>query len=152
MLQDLLIEKASEKDVALILNFIKELAVYEKLETEVVASEELLREALFGKETNAEVLIAYYKNQAVGFAVFFHNFSTFLGRRGIYLEDVFVKPEMRGKGIGKALLTHIFSLAKERNCGRVEWSVLNWNESAINFYKSLGAVPMDEWTVFRLKV
>ena len=143
------IEKAREDDLALILSFIKELAEYERLAHEVVATEELLRETLFGERAKAEVVIAYDEEQAVGFALFFHNFSTFLGRPGIYLEDLYVQPHARGKGIGRALLSHLARLAKERRCGRLEWAVLDWNEPAIKFYKKLGAVPMNEWTVFR---
>ena len=144
------IRKATRKDVPLILFFIKALSEYEKLAHEVVANEKVLRETLFGKRQYAEVIFAYYDNKPAGYALFFHNFSTFLGRPGIYLEDVFVIPEFRGKGIGKALLVELAKLAQERKCGRMEWAVLNWNEPAINFYKRLGAVPMSEWTVFRL--
>ncbi len=149
-LSNLTIEFATDQDIALILTFIKELAEYERLPHEVVATEEILRETLFGKRAYAEVIIARYENKPVGFALFFHSFSTFLGRPGIYLEDLYVQPTMRGKGIGKALLVYLAQLAKERKCGRLEWAVLNWNESAINFYKSLSAKPMDEWTVYRL--
>jgi GNAT superfamily N-acetyltransferase len=143
------IEKARETDISLILSFIRELAEYERLSHEVVATEELLRESLFGESARAEVVIAYYDEQAVGFALFFHNFSTFVGRPGIYLEDLYVQPQARGLGIGRALLVYLARLAKERRCGRLEWAVLDWNEPAIRFYKNLGAVPMDEWTVFR---
>ena len=144
------IEKAREGDVSLILSFIKELAEYERLSHEVVATEEMLRASLFGERPLAEVVIAYdADDRAVGFALFFHNFSTFLGRPGIYLEDLYVQPHARGKGFGRALLSFLARLAKERHCGRLEWAVLDWNEPAINFYKKLGAVPMDEWTVFR---
>lgn len=141
---------ATVDDVGMVLAFIRELADYEKLAHEVVADEPTLRGSLFGDRQVAEVLIAEYHNAPVGFALFFHNFSTFLGRPGIYLEDLYVKPEARGRGIGKALLTYIARLATERGCGRVEWWVLDWNRTAIEFYDSLGAVPMDEWTVFRL--
>ena len=134
----------------LILSFIKKLAVYERLEHEAVATEEILRETLFGERPSAEVVIGYYQNKPVCFALFFHSFSTFLGRPGIYLEDLFVDEEQRGKGFGKALLVYLARLAVERNCGRLEWAVLNWNEPAIRFYQSLGARPMDEWTVYRL--
>ena len=144
------IEPARERDVPLILDLIKGLAVYEKLADEVVATEDGLRESLFGGKPAAEVVIAYAGDEPVGFALFFHNFSTFLGRRGLYLEDLFVRPEWRGRGAGRALLTHLAKIAAERECGRFEWSVLDWNEPAINFYKSLGARPMDEWTVFRV--
>jgi len=143
------IEKAREEDLSLILSFIKELAEYERLAHEVVATEELLRESLFGERARAEVVIAYDGGQAVGFALFFHNFSTFVGRPGIYLEDLYVRPQARGRGIGRALLAYLARLAKERRCGRLEWAVLDWNEPAIRFYKNLGAVPMEEWTVFR---
>lgn len=144
------IASATPNDVPLILAFIKELAVYEKLEHEVVATEEILEETLFGKRPYAEVLIASYDSQPVGYALFFHSFSTFMGRPGLYLEDVYVQPTMRGKGVGKALLVHLARLAVERSCGRFEWSVLDWNEPSIGFYRSLGAQPMNEWTVFRL--
>ena len=145
------IAPAAERDLSLILSFIKKLADYEKLSHQVVATEDLLRDALFGSRPVAEVLIAYWNDEPAGFALFFHNFSTFLGRRGIYLEDLFVDPAQRGKGIGKALLLHLAKLAKERNCGRFEWAVLDWNKPAIDFYKSLGAVPLDDWTLFRLE-
>ncbi len=147
---DLKIKFATEDDVALILSLIKGIAEYEKLLHEVVATEEVLRNSLFGKQKFAEVLIAYYKGEPAGFALFFHNFSTFIGRPGIYLEDLFVKPELRGKGIGEILLSYLGKLAIERKCGRIEWSVLDWNEPAIKFYKNLGARAMDEWTVFRV--
>lgn len=137
-------------DVPLILGFIRQLASYEKLAHEVRATEGLLRETLFGPRPYAEVVIAELRGEPVGFALFFHSFSTFLGRPGLYLEDLFVVPERRGLGIGKVLLVHLSKLAKERGLGRVEWSVLNWNEPAIRFYRSLGATPMDEWTVYRL--
>jgi GNAT superfamily N-acetyltransferase len=144
------IKFATINDVPLILDFIKQLAEYEKLLHEVVATEDILRETLFGKKAHAEVIIAYYQNEAIGFALFFHNFSTFLGRPGIYLEDLFIKPEFRGHGFGKKMLAYLAKLAKERNCGRLEWWVLDWNKSAIDFYKSIGAKAMDEWTVFRV--
>jgi GNAT superfamily N-acetyltransferase len=144
------IREAAEEDVPLILGFIKELAEYERLAHEVVADEEDLRKYLFGARSYAEVLIGYYKEKPVGFALFFHNFSTFLGRPGIYLEDLYVRPEYRGKGIGKALLSSVAGLAVKRNCGRLEWSVLDWNEPAIEFYRSLGAMPMEDWTTFRV--
>ncbi len=147
---DIKLRIAEEKDVAVILNFIKELAEYEKLSHEVNANEELLRKTLFGDKKFAEVIIAEYKNEPAGFALFFHNYSTFLGKPGIYLEDLFVKVDLRGKGIGKILLAYLGKLAVERDCGRIEWAVLDWNEPSINFYKNLGAKPMDEWTVFRV--
>ena len=148
--EKLVIREATKKDVPLILSLIKELAMYEKLLHEVVATEDQLTEMLFGQKKYAEVLIANYDNENAGFALFFHNFSTFLGKPGIYLEDLYVKPQLRGKGIGKSLLLSLVKLAKERNCGRVEWAVLNWNEPSIKFYESLGAKPMNQWTVYRL--
>jgi GNAT superfamily N-acetyltransferase len=144
------IRQANEQDVPLILAFIKELAEYEKLSHEVVATAEQVAEELFGSRAVIEAVLAYVDDRAVGFALYFHNFSTFLGRRGLYLEDLYVSPSARGKGVGKALLVHLARLAKQRNCGRFEWAVLNWNQSAINFYESLGAKPMNEWTVYRL--
>ena len=144
------IRTAKKEDVHLILSFIKELAEYEHLAQEVVATEEMLTESLFGKDSITEVLLAYYNNKPVGFALFFHNFSTFLGRKGIYLEDIYVKPQYRGKGIGKALLVKLAKIAKERNCGRLGWAVLNWNKAAIEFFESLGAIPMDEWRTYRM--
>ncbi|CAK7072891.1 GNAT family N-acetyltransferase [Tissierella sp.] len=140
---------AEEKDVKLILDFIKELADYEKLLHEVVATEEILMDSLFIRKS-AEVIIGEHDGEPVGFALFFHNFSTFLGRPGIYLEDLYVRPEMRGKGYGKIFLSFLAKLAIERNCGRFEWWCIDWNEPSINFYKSIGAVPMDEWTVYRV--
>lgn len=139
---------AEEKDVARILFFIRELAAYEKMSDEVVATEELLREWIFEKK-KAEVLFAQEDGKEIGFALFFHNFSTFLGRAGIYLEDLYVMEEYRGRGYGKALLRKLAALALERGCGRLEWSCLDWNRPSIEFYRSLGAVPMDEWTVYR---
>ncbi|MFA5575687.1 MAG: GNAT family N-acetyltransferase [Tissierellaceae bacterium] len=147
--EDFTIRFADESDLGLILDFIKELADYEKLLHEVVATEEILRESLFVRKA-AEVIIGEYKGEAVGFALFFHNFSTFLGRPGIYLEDLYVRPEMRGKGYGKLLLAFLARLAKERNCGRFEWWCIDWNQPSIDFYKSIGAVAMDEWTVYRV--
>ena len=141
---------AGQADAPLILQFIKGLAEYEKLTHEVRATETQLRETLFGARRYAEVIIGEYKGEPVGFALFFHNYSTFLGQPGIYLEDLFVQPGMRGRGFGKALFTFLARLAVERNCGRLEWAVLDWNAPAIGFYKKLGATPMDEWTVFRL--
>lgn len=145
----LAIREADESDIPLILRFIRALADYEKLAHEVVATEEQLRATLFERR-HAEVLIAEWDSRPAGFALFFHNYSTFLARPGIYLEDLFVDPEYRGRGIGKALLERLARLANQRGCGRVEWSVLDWNQPAIDFYKSLGAHPKDEWTVFQL--
>jgi GNAT superfamily N-acetyltransferase len=147
---ELEIRVATEEDVPLILYFIKELAEYERLSHEVSATEETLKEFLFGERRVAEALLGYLGDDPAGFALFFHNFSTFLGRPGIYLEDLYVRPEFRGTGIGRALLVHLARLAKERGCGRLEWWVLDWNEPAIEFYKSIGAVPMDDWTVYRV--
>jgi len=141
---------ATEADVPVLLAFIRKLAEYEKLADEVEATEEHVRSALFGPKRVAEALLAFLGGEPVAFAVFFHNFSTFLGRPGIYLEDLFVDPPQRGKGIGKALLVELARLARARNCGRLEWAVLDWNESAIEFYRSLGAVAMEDWTIFRL--
>lgn len=140
---------AEEKDLPLILQFIKELAAYEKMSDEVVATEALLKEWIFEKK-KAEVLFALEDGAEVGFALFFHNFSTFLGRAGIYLEDLFVKPDHRGKGYGKGLLKELARIAVERGCGRLEWSCLNWNKPSIDFYLSLGAEPMKDWTVYRI--
>ena len=147
---DFHIRPAAEADVPLVLQFIKELAHYERLPHEVVATEESLRETLFGPRPYAEVSLCYLADTPAAFALYFHNYSTFLGRPGIYLEDLYVKEEFRGRGLGRALLRGLARLALERGCGRLEWSVLDWNEPAIKFYKALGAVPMDEWTVFRL--
>ncbi len=143
------IRYAERKDTAIILNFIKDLAVYENMLDQVVATEELLGEWLFDKKA-AEVIFALEDGREVGFALFFHNFSTFLGRAGIYLEDLFVLPEYRGRGFGKGLLRKLAQIALERGCGRLEWSCLDWNRPSIDFYLSLGAQPMDEWTVYRL--
>ncbi|WP_407647653.1 GNAT family N-acetyltransferase [Clostridium brassicae] len=148
-LNDFKLRFAEVKDVSIILEFIKELADYEKMLNEVVATEEILTESLFEKRI-AEVIIGEYKKEPVAFALFFHNFSTFLGKPGIYLEDLYVKPEIRGKGIGKIMLSFLAKLAVERNCGRLEWSCLDWNEPSIEFYKQMGAIPMDEWTVYRV--
>ena len=149
-LPDFVLREARAEDCGLILAFIRELAEYEKLSHEVVATEETLRETLFGEHPRGEVVIGEHRGKAVGYALFFHNFSTFTGRPGIYLEDIYVKPEMRGRGYGKCLLTYVARLAVERKCTRMEWSVLDWNEPSIRFYRSLGAVAMDEWTVQRL--
>ena len=140
---------AQEEDITLILEFIKDLARYEKMLDDVSATKKLLTETLFEKEV-AEVIIAEYKDEAVGFAVFFHNMSTFLAKPGLYIEDIFIKPEMRGKGFGKTIFAYIANLAKERNCGRLEWSCLDWNQPAIDFYESIGAEALDEWIGFRL--
>ncbi|HEU0012349.1 MAG TPA: GNAT family N-acetyltransferase [Longimicrobium sp.] len=144
------IRAAVEGDVPLVLRFIRELAEYERLLHEVVATEERLRATLFGPRPGAEAVIAEVDGEAAGFALFFHNYSTFLAQPGIYLEDLYVRPEMRGHGVGRALLAHLAALARERGCGRLEWWVLDWNEPAIAFYRRLGAQPMSEWTVFRL--
>lgn len=145
-----IIRKAGEEDISLILHFIKGLAEYEKLSHEVTANEQLLKDHLFGENSYAEVLIGEQDETPVGFALFFHNFSTFLAKPGIYLEDLFVLPDYRGNGYGTAILSYLAQLAIKRNCGRLEWSVLNWNEPAIQFYESLDAVPMDGWTVYRV--
>jgi len=137
-------------DVPLILRLIKALSVYEKLEDRVVATEEKVEKALFGPRPYAETLIAELDGEPVGFALFFHNFSTFLAQPGIYLEDLFVEPDHRGAGIGRALLARLAEIAIERDCGRLEWAVLDWNKDAIGFYERLGAQPQDEWTVYRL--
>ncbi len=142
---------ANPDQIALVLSFIRKLAIYEKLTHEVVVTEELLREFLFGERPAAEVAFAYLNGEAVGFAVFFTSFSTFVGRPGLYLEDLYVDPEARGLGIGKTLLRYLAKLAVKRNYGRVEWSVLDWNKPSIDFYLSLGAEALDEWTVYRLQ-
>src|SRR6202051_5204702 len=144
------IRSAKVADVPIILQLIRDLATYERAPNEVTATEEQLVDVLFGEKPSAEVLLAFEEETPVGFAVFFHNFSTWLGRPGLYLEDLFVRPEQRGKGYGRALLIHLAKIARERGCGRMEWAVLNWNEPAIKFYRKLAAKPMDEWTVFRL--
>lgn len=141
--------KAVREDVPLILKFIRALAVYEKMEDRVVGDEKLLENELFVRQ-KAEVIFALEGEKEVGFALFFHNFSTFLGRSGLYLEDLFVLPEYRGKGYGKAILKKLASIAVERGCGRLEWSCLDWNKPSIDFYLSLGAAPMSDWTVYRL--
>lgn len=150
MTDTFIIKSATAQDIPLILSFIKELAEYEKLSHEVVTTEAGLKEALFGEQPHAEVIIGYLNQIPVSFALFFHNFSTFLGRPGIHLEDLFVKPEARGKGVGQKMLAYLAAIAKSRKCGRFEWSVLDWNESAIGFYERLGAKAMDEWTVYRV--
>lgn len=146
----IVIRKGTDKDVSIILELIKALADYEKAPHEVIADEKLLTQNLFGDKPYAETLIADYDGEPAGFALFFHNFSTWVGKPGIYLEDLFVKPHLRGKGIGKKLLIQIAKIAVERDCGRFEWAVLDWNEPSIQFYKNLGAKPMDEWTIFRM--
>ncbi|MBU9727530.1 GNAT family N-acetyltransferase [Diplocloster modestus] len=143
------IRKAGREDIPVVLELIKELAEYEKMSDDVVATPKLLEEWIFDKE-KAHVLLGEAEGEIVGMALYFYNFSTFLGRAGIYLEDLYVKPSMRGSGMGKALLTRLARIAVEEGCGRMEWSCLNWNTPSIGFYKSLGAVPMDEWTVYRL--
>lgn len=146
----MLIRKATPEDVKAIIGLIKELAVYEKLLDEVTITEDQLHTALFGNDAFAETLIAELESQIIGYALYFKNFSTFKGKPGIYLEDLFVKPEFRGKGIGKALFESIIKTAEEKNYGRVEWSVLKWNQSAINFYKTRGAAALDDWAIYRL--
>jgi len=148
--QEFRIERATERDVPLVLRLIKALAAYERLSGEVVATEDGLRDTLFGVRPWAEVVIGYVADEPAGFALFFHTYSTFVGKPGLYLEDLFVVPQFRGRGCGKALIAHLAKLAVERECGRFEWSVLDWNEPAIAFYKKLGARPMDEWTIFRV--
>ena len=147
---DISIRPAIERDVPLILDLIKELAEYERLSNDVVATEAGLRAALFGQPTRARALIAFAGANPVGFAVYFYNFSTFLGRAGVYLEDLFVRPDWRRQGVGRQLLRQLAQAAVDDGCGRLEWSVLDWNEPAIRFYRSIGARPMDEWTVYRL--
>jgi GNAT superfamily N-acetyltransferase len=144
------IEQATERDVPQILQFIRELAAYEKLLHRVEASEERIRETIFGPHAYAAAVFAYTADTPVGFALFFYTYSTFVGLPGLYLEDLYVTPQARGKGVGRALLRYLAKLAKEKGCWRIEWAVLNWNEAAIRFYQSLGAVPMDEWAVYRL--
>lgn len=144
------IRRAQKADVPVILSFIKKLADYERLSHDVVATEEVLRETLFSRRRTAEAALGYFEKEPVGFVLFFHNYSTFLGRPGIYIEDLFVEEAFRRRGYGGALLRYVAALAQERGCGRLEWSVLDWNEPAINFYRKLGAAPMSEWTVFRV--
>jgi GNAT superfamily N-acetyltransferase len=146
----LTIRPAAEHDVPQVLRFIRELAVYERLEHEVVATEAALRAALFGPRPYAEVVLACLDGAPVGFALFFHNFSTFLGKPGIYLEDLFVRPEARGRGVGRSLLAWLARTALERGCGRLDWAVLDWNEPSIRFYHGLGALAQDEWTTMRV--
>jgi GNAT superfamily N-acetyltransferase len=147
---DFQIRPARVEDVPVLLELIRDLATYERAPDEVTATEEQLVDVLFGERPAAEVLLAFEGQLPVGFAVYFYNFSTWLGRPGLYLEDLFVNPEKRGKGYGRALLVALAKIARDRGCGRLEWAVLNWNEPAIKFYHSLGAKPMHEWTVFRL--
>jgi len=147
---DITIVPARESDVPVILQMIKGLAEYERLSHQVVATEDSLRETLFGPRPAAEVVLAYHRDEPIGFALFFHNYSTFMGRPGLYLEDLFVVPSRRGHGVGKLLLTHLASIAVERRCGRMEWAVLDWNESAIGFYKRHGASMLDDWRICRL--
>jgi GNAT superfamily N-acetyltransferase len=147
---DVRIVPATERDTPVILALIKALAEYEQKQDEVEATEDDVRESLFGEWAAAEVVLAYVGTDVAGFALFFHNYSTFVGRRGLYLEDLFVQPAYRGRGIGRRLLSHLARLAVERRCKRIDWSVLDWNESAVRFYRSIGAVAMDEWTVYRL--
>jgi GNAT superfamily N-acetyltransferase len=144
------VKSATESEVPVIFSFIKKLAEYERLSAEVVATEELLRETLFGQRRTAEVAIGYLETKPVGFVLFFHNYSTFLGKPGLYIEDLFVDEDYRRHGYGRELLLHVARLAKERGCGRLEWAVLDWNQPAIGFYQKLGASPMSEWTVFRI--
>jgi len=148
--EKLIIRQATEHDVPLLLDFIRAIADYEKKLHEVVATEKSIRKSLFGKQSTAEGLIAEYDNEPVAFAVYFHNFSTYVGRRGLYLEDLFVKPEFRRQGIGKKLLAHLAKIAVHRGCRRFEWGALDWNESAIRFYEELGAQKMGQYRLFRI--
>jgi GNAT superfamily N-acetyltransferase len=150
MPNEFIIRPARVEDAPLILELIRDLATYERAPNEVTATEEQLVDVLFGERPAAEVLLAFEGKSPVGFAIFFYNFSTWLARPGLYLEDLFVKPEKRGKGYGRALLVELAKIARDHECGRMEWAVLDWNEPAIKFYHALGAKPMDEWTVFRL--
>ena len=143
------IRKATEADAALVLEFIKAIAIYENMLDEVVNTEEMIKEIVFGKG-NAEVIFVLEGEKEVGFALFFHNYSTFVGKAGIHLEDLFVLPEYRGKGYGKALFLEVARIAKVRGCGRMEWTCLDWNRPSIDFYLSMGALPMEEWTIYRL--
>jgi GNAT superfamily N-acetyltransferase len=144
------ITPASAADTPIILSLIRELAEFERLLNEVTATEDQLRETLFGQRRSAEVVIARVDVEVAGFALYFHNYSTFLAKPGLYLEDLFVRPKFRGQGTGEALLRHLARLAIDRGCGRLEWSVLDWNQRAIDFYKALGAKPLDDWTMFRV--
>ncbi|MGH9897947.1 MAG: GNAT family N-acetyltransferase [Pyrinomonadaceae bacterium] len=147
---DFQIRPATEKDISLLLYFIKELAAYERLSDKVVATEESLRKHLFGFQPRAEVLLAYWQNEPVGFAIIFHDFSSYLGAPGLYLEDLFIKPGYRGRGFGRMIFAHLAELAMTRECSRFEWSVLDWNEPAIKFYESIGAKALDDWRVYCL--
>lgn len=149
-MEHFIIRAVAPSETTIVYRFIRELAEYEKLEHTITATEEDIHEALFGARPSAEAVLAFWDGTPVGFALYFTSFSTFVGRPGIYLEDIYVQPDYRGKGIGKAVLAYLAQLAKQRRYGRIEWSVLDWNEPAIQFYMNLGAVPMDEWTVFRL--
>jgi GNAT superfamily N-acetyltransferase len=149
-MSDIQIQPATDADVPLVLTLIKALAEYERLGHEVVATEAMIHESFFGQTPHAHAAIARIGGEAVGFMIWFPTYSTFLSRPGIYLEDLFVLPQWRGKGVGKALLRHLARIAVDRRCGRIEWSVLDWNETAIRFYRSIGARPMDEWTVYRM--
>lgn len=149
MKKEISFRTANEKDLPIILGFIKDLAEYEKMSDQVVATEELLKEWLF-ESKKAEILFAVFEEREVGFALFFHNFSTFLGKAGIYLEDLYVQPKARGNGVGKALIRELARITVERGCGRLEWSCLDWNKPGIDFYLSLGAQPMEGWTSYRL--
>jgi GNAT superfamily N-acetyltransferase len=144
------IRDADVADIPIIMQLIRDLATYERAPNDVIATEQDLREVLFGAEPAAKVVIAFEDAAPVGFAVYFFNFSTWLGRPGLYLEDLFVKPQMRGRGYGRALLVHLAKIARDHDCGRMEWAVLTWNDPAIEFYKKLGAIPLEEWRVFRL--
>jgi GNAT superfamily N-acetyltransferase len=150
MMPELQIRPATHDDVAPILEMVKELAAYERLLHTVQATEADLREALFGPRPVAEALVADRSGRAVGFALFFHNYSTFVGRPGLYIEDLYVRPAHRGQGIGGALMSHMIRLAKDRRCGRVEWAALEWNEPALRFYEAMGATALNEWRIFRL--
>jgi GNAT superfamily N-acetyltransferase len=144
------IREATISDVPIILQLIRDLATYERAPNDVIATEQGLQEVLFGEQPSAKVVMIFESEEAVGFAVYFFNFSTWLGRPGLYLEDLFVKPETRGRGYGRALLIHLAKIARDHGCGRMEWAVLDWNEPAIQFYRKLGAIPLEDWTVFRL--
>lgn len=144
------IRPAAPENVPVILGLVRELAEYEKLSHEVTATEELLRRNLFGERRHAEAILVWTEEKCAGFALFFHNFSTFLGKPGIYLEDLYVRPEFRGRGYGRAMMIHLARLARERDCERFEWAVLNWNQPSLEFYRSIGALPMSDWTIQRV--